>query len=66
MAPLPPVDTKWQVPVAVEALAFFAIEQSAPLAERFGKPHRPGQPHQPFTTMEFIHYLVSRAINSFH
>jgi S1-C subfamily serine protease len=58
VAARPPVNTEWKVPVAVEALNFFAIQQSASIAERFGRPHMPGQPHQPFTTMQFIHYLA--------
>lgn len=53
-----PVDTKWQVSVAIAALEFFDVQQSASIAERLGRVHIPGQPHQPFTTLQFIRHLA--------
>lgn len=58
MASRPPVNTQWQVAVAVTALDFFSTQQNASIAERYGRVHLPGQPHQPLTTMQFIHYLA--------
>jgi Trypsin-like peptidase domain len=54
---LPPGNTQWRVVVGVCAQNFFAVQQDAAIAEKLGKPHAPGRPHSPYTTMDFIQHL---------